>query len=207
MNMNSQTIHIEGLDLAGKSTICRNIVKLGNFEKRNNSILSEGLNPIHKVAEVFRKEKTLGNADLGWLFYGALLLDLKDYIPSETPIVQDSTLLLRSIAYHSVFGDKELAKKFRELIPQHPRFAFSCLLTASLDVRLERLRGRISRGNDRPEDYLIRENSKGFKEMEDILIELVKNEFNGIVIDSSNLEAEGEKERIATLIIQNANVK
>lgn len=202
-----KTIHIEGLDLAGKSTICRYIEKLGNFSKRNNTLLPPNCNPLHVATEKLRKQDLMPNTDLGWMYYGVLLIDLKEYKNNLSDLMlQDSTIIARSIAYHSVFGDKDLAKKFRELLPEHPKFTFSCLLTASESVRLERLKGRISRNNDNPEDYLIRSNPAGFFKMEEILAEIVQNDFNGIIIDSSNLEQDGEKERIAKFIWEKANV-
>ena len=204
--MSSKTIHIEGLDLAGKSTICRLLAVGQNAEKRNNSILPTGENTVHQVAERFRKSKGLNDIEIGGLYYGSLLIDLRNYKPSEELVIQDSTLLLRSIAYHSVFGDKALSEKFKELIPVQPRFGFSCLLKASDEVRISRLQGRISRGNDNPEDFLIQKAPQKFHEMEDILENLITEYFGGIVIDSSSLEKEGEKERIVNLILEKANV-
>lgn len=202
-----KSIHIEGLDLAGKSTICRYIEKFAPFIKRNNSLLPTNCNPLHTATEKLRKQDLLPGSDLGWLYYGVLLFDLKEYDKHTSDFVlQDSTIIARSIAYHSVFGDKNLVQKFKELLPIHPKFSFSCLLTASSTVRMERLKGRISRNNDNPEDYLIRSNPAGFYKMEEILAEIVEKNFNGIIIDSSNLEQDGEKERISKLIWEKANV-
>ena len=202
-----KSIHIEGLDLAGKSTVCRYLEKMGNFSKRNNTLLPPGCNPLHAAADKLRKQDLCSNGDLGWLYYGALLLDFKDYDKHTTDLMlQDSTIIARSIAYHAVFGDKELSKKFRDLLPEHPKFSFSCLLKSTASVRLKRLEGRISRHNDNPEDFLIKTDPAGFFKMEDILAEIVISHFNGIIIDSSNLEQEGEKERIASFIMEKANV-
>ena len=202
-----KSVHIEGLDLAGKSTMCRYMATLGNFSKRNNTLLPPNCNLLHATADRLRKQDALSIAELGWMYYGALLLDLKEYDKYTSDfILQDSTIIARSIAYHSVFGDKELAERFRELLPEHPVFSFSCLLTASASVRLERLKGRVSRNNDSPEDHLIKSNPEGFYKMEEILADIVVNHFKGIIIDSSNLEQEGEKERIGKLILEKANV-
>lgn len=203
----NKSVHIEGLDLAGKSTICRHLEKLRNFSKRNNSLLPPNCNPLHAAADKLRKQDAVPSTDLGWMYYGSLLFDLKDYEKHATNLMlQDSTIIARSIAYHAVFGEKELSEKFRELLPEHPRFSFSCLLKASASVRLERLKGRISRNNDNPEDYLIQKDPEGFYKMEDILADIVINHFNGIIIDSSYLEQDGEKDRIANLILEKANV-
>ena len=204
MNMKSRTIHIEGLDLAGKSTICRYIQQSRNFQKRNNTLLAD--NPLQEKADILRKAGQTDDGVLGRLYYESLLYDLEQYVPSDELIIQDSTIILRSIAFHSVFGDKELAKDFKRLLPRHPRFALSIVLTASDEVRKKRLVGRMSRHKDSPEDHLINANPQGFHEMEGILFGLVQNEFGGIIVDASNLEQEGEKERIAQLILETANV-
>lgn len=203
MNNKLQTIHIEGLDLAGKSTICRYIQQAYSYQRRVNSLLLD--NPMHREADRLRKLGEIDDAALGRLYYESLLYDLDNYVPPDVPTIQDSTILVRSIAFHSVFGDKGLAEDFRLLMPRHPRFALSVMLTASDDVRKMRLKGRISRHNDNPEDYLIHTNPRGFHEMENIILEIIKHDFGGIVIDSSNLEQDGEKERVAQMILEAAS--
>ena len=50
------TLHIEGLDLAGKSTVCRILRDRWHAEMRNNSLLPPGANSIHAEAERFLLE-------------------------------------------------------------------------------------------------------------------------------------------------------
>ena len=205
MNMKpNPTIHVEGLDLAGKSTVCRYLVAKSGAQHRNNTLLSSS--PIHVQAELLRKRDLLDPAGLGWIYYGCMLFDLENYVVPDAPVVQDSTILLRSIAYHEVFGDRALAAKFRMLLPRHPRFAYSCVLVASDEVRLSRLEGRCSRHNDNPEDFLIRRDPAGFHEMERILVETAREHFGAETIDTSFLEQEGEKDRVADLILEKAHV-
>ena len=196
------TIHVEGLDLAGKSTVCRLLSARLGAEHRHNSILRE--NPVHAQADALRLGKQLEAGPLGWLFYGALLYDLEYYAPPEGPVVQDSTIILRSIAFHETFGDKALAAKFRTLLPRHPRFTRSFVLTASDEVRLKRLEGRRSRHNDGPEDYLICTDPDGFHRMERLLVEMAAEHFGAEVVDSSNLEREGGKDEVVDLIVGKA---
>ena len=200
----SPTIHVEGLDLAGKSTVCRLLAARLGAEHRHNSILAE--NPVHAAADSLRTRDLLETGPLGWVFYGALLYDLAYYAPPDGPVVQDSTVLLRSIAFHEVFGDKAVAEKFRTLLPRHPRFTRSFVLTASDAVRLKRLEGRCSRHNDSPEDYLIRRDPDGFHRMERLLMDLAAEHFGAEVIDSSNLEREGGKEEVVGLILEKSHV-
>ncbi len=200
----SPTIHVEGLDLAGKSTVCRLLAARLGAEHRRNSILAD--NPVHAQADALRFRAILEDGPLGWLFYGALLYDLDNYAPPEGPVIQDSTIILRSIVFHECFGDKALAAKFRTLLPRHPRFTKSFVLTASDEVRLKRLEGRCSRHNESPEDFLIRKDPDGFHRMESLLVETAAAYFGAEVIDSSNLEREGGKDEVVNLILEKSNV-
>jgi len=197
-------IHIEGLDLAGKSTICRFIRDNCGYRIRNNVLTAD--NPLIENADHLRKNNLIDDASLGRLYLEALQYDLDHYQEDRNAlIVQDSTIIVRSIAFHSVVGDQELAESFRQLLPRHPHFTHSFVLTASDEVRLERLRGRCSRHHDSPEDHLIRTKPDVFHKMEQIIIDLVVNEFGGTVIDSSAMEREGEKERLAASILEKCN--
>ena len=193
-------VHVEGLDLAGKSTICRFIRDNYAFQLRNNILVSG--NPLIQETDYLRKNGLLDDDSLGKRYYDALLYDLECFDATQDHIVQDSTIIVRSIAFHSVLGNPELAKSFRKLLPRHPLFTRSVVLVASDEVRLKRLAGRCSRKNDSPEDHLIKKNPAVFHQMENIIIDLVVNHFGGTVIDSSNMEQEGEKDRIAQRILQ-----
>lgn len=193
-----RTIHVEGLDLAGKSTVCRVLRDHLGAEMRVNSLLPPGANSIHADAERLRKSDAVSSAALGGMYYAALLRDLELYNPPAETVIQDSSLILRSIAFHSVFGDPKLADAFRALLPRHPRFGATVVTMATDEVRLKRLEGRCSRRNDNPEDFLIVRDPAGFHRMEDVLVETAKREFNAIVVDTSFLEREGEKERVAS---------
>ena len=196
-----RTLHIEGLDLAGKSTICRTLRDRWNAEMRTNSILPPGTNSIHTEAERLRKADAFPAAPLGGLYYGALLRDLELYRPPTGLVVQDSSIILRSIAFHSVFGDPALADAFRALLPRHPRFGATIVVWASDNVRRMRLEGRCSRHNDNPEDFLIVRDPNGFQRMQDILFETAEREFGATFVDTSFLERDGEKARVADLLL------
>ena len=196
----SITIHVEGLDLAGKSTICRFIRDSFGFQLRNNILVSD--NPTIQETDYLRKNGLMDDESLGKRYYDALKYDLDHYNESAERIVQDSTIIVRSIAFHSVLGDPALAESFRELLPRHPRFNRSVVLVASDEVRLKRLEGRCSRKNDSPEDYLIKRDPGAFHRIEDIIIDLVVNQFGGAIVDSSEMEQDGAKDRIAQKILQ-----
>ena len=109
----SITIHVEGLDLAGKSTICRFIRDSFGFQLRNNILVSD--NPTIRETDYLRKNGLMDDASLGRRYYDALKYDLEHYSDGSERIVQDSTIIVRSIAFHSVLGDPDLAESFRQL--------------------------------------------------------------------------------------------
>lgn len=65
--ISKKTIHVEGLDLAGKSTTCRLLRDKLNCEMRNNFITSE--NYIFERANELMFEATLGAGTLGGVYY------------------------------------------------------------------------------------------------------------------------------------------
>lgn len=195
------TLHVEGLDLSGKSTVCRLLRDRWGAEMRVNSLLPPGVNTIHVEAERLRKADAIPAAPLGGLYYGALLRDLELYDSPSGPVVQDSSLILRSIAFHTVFGDPALAEAFRALLPRHPRFGATVVLWASDEVRRMRLEGRCSRHNDNPEDFLVIRDPKGFHRMQDVLFETAERAFGATLFDTSFLERDGEKDRVVSLLL------
>lgn len=193
-----KTIHIEGLDLAGKSTTCRMLRDFLKAEYRHCSLLPD--NPIYQFASDLHVAQKVKTETAGGIFLGSVMRDLERYTPPDHYVVQDSTSVLRSIAYHAVIGDPGLAEAFRELLPRYPRFGASFVLWSSNEVRLKRLEGRISRHHDTPEDYFIRDFPDKFNRMQDIIIETAGEWFGAEVIDTSEMEREGEKERLIALL-------
>ena len=198
--MQNQTIHLEGLDLAGKSTISSLLASRLNAVHRRNSLI-EG-NHLHQKAEIMRKNKTIDNESLSWVYYACMLIDIEKFKSPEKPCIQDSTIILRSLAYNKAKGKNELAAAFEEKLSVHPRFTLSIILSASDEVRLKRLEGRISRGNDNPEDFIIRDKPELFHAMNDCLCEYAMKYFNAVIIDTSKLEQEGEKEKVVSEILR-----
>jgi thymidylate kinase len=182
-------IHFEGLDLAGKSTVCRRFCAQagGEWETRHNAL--NAANPVSELTDALRRNDVYGEETLGWCYYAALLADLEGYQKPEGNVLQDSTILLRSIAYHAVAGTRGLARAFETRLEAHPRFDYSFVCVADKDVRLDRLRRR-RKENLGPEDFFVRDNYPKFKAMEDVLIEYAQKYFQAVIIDTSHLESE-----------------
>lgn len=181
-------ILFEGLDLSGKSTLCRELGNALGWPVRHNTLLGPGANPLYEAAQVAHRRQSASVVDVGQLFLEALAFELDRYHPETEPTIQDSTILLRSIAYHSALGNDRLASDFCSLAKAHPKPALGFLCRPSIEVRLRRLEGRISRGNDTPEDYVVRDDLGTFVRMENAIAEGVGREFGLELLDTSHLE-------------------
>jgi len=190
--MTATVIHIEGMDLAGKTTARNRLAKqLGGWKVRSNKLCDE--NPVFDLADKIRRCDGLDGVSLGHLFVAAIGMDLRSYKRDSQPLIQDSTILLRSLAYHRVNKTPGVVEALERLLPDHPRFSVSFVLTASLEARLERLQMRRERSPSElaPDDLLVERDPRRFLEMEHELLGLADCHFNAKVIDTSEMcEAE-----------------
>ncbi|MBD3398555.1 hypothetical protein GF413_05795 [Candidatus Micrarchaeota archaeon] len=182
-------ILFEGLDLAGKSTVCRRFAeRFGEkWTIRSNSIIEH--NPVFKTVNDLRKKGSLSPETLGNLFYSSLLLDLEWFEAPKTDTIQDSTIILRSLAYHTVNETPLLPDLFQSLLTRHPKFDFAFVCKASRETRLARLLIR-RKENLGPEDFIVRDNYDKFMAMEECLVNHAIKTFNAHIIDTSDLEKE-----------------
>jgi len=182
-------IHIEGMDLAGKTTARNRLARcLGGWAVRSNRLCEH--NEVFDLADRLRREDALDADSLGHLFVAALAADLRWYETSENPLIQDSTILLRSLAYHRVNQTPGIVEALERMLPWHPRFTSSFVLTASIDVRRERLALRRAREADQvaPDDLLVESDPAMFLAMERELIDIATMHFDAKVIDTSELD-------------------
>lgn len=184
-------LHLEGMDLAGKSSIAKIIKEksLLNWQMNNNHLSDK--NEIYSFIDKVAKDKLYDDEIYGYLYYIALLTDLKKF-KIEDNIIQDSTILLRSINYHLENGNYKLAKMFTELIKLHPFPTYSIYLTASIDARLSRLAKRIENNPEKvsKNDSMVINNKEKFIEMDNNLFSLSHKYFDSILVDTTNLTLE-----------------
>jgi hypothetical protein len=182
-------IHLEGMDLAGKTTARHGLLAAlgGAWEVRHNSLGQA--NPLYELADRLRREGGLGAAPLGYLYVAALAADLEWYEPPKGNVIQDSTILLRSLAFHTVAGTPYVREALAAQLPRHPRFTRSFVLTASLEARRERLEHRRSQqATELSEDDLLVLRAPGrFLAMEQELVRLAREHFDAVVIDTSTM--------------------
>lgn len=187
------TILIEGLDLAGKTSTCRTLVReMLPAPHHHRNALTQG-NPLYEIADRLRRGRGLSGAHLGPIYAAAMALNLAQYAPPATTTIQESTIGLRSFAHYKARGMEDLAKAFATLLddPAHPKFACSIVLTASIPARRARLEKRRSEAPSEvaDDDLAVIATPDTFRRMEDILIDEATRRYRATVIDTSTMTA------------------
>ncbi|NLF15867.1 MAG: hypothetical protein GX595_01220 [Lentisphaerae bacterium] len=180
-------ILFEGMDLAGKSTLCRRLqAVLGpDWTIRHNSLLAES--PIQALADTLRKAGALSEMPLGYLYHAALLAEMELFRPPAGNVIQDSTILLRSIAYHRAVGTPGMPELFEQCLASHPRFDMAFVCVCSRETRLRRLAIRRP-ANLGPEDTWVRDRIDLLERAEATLLDVAGKHLGAESLDTSNLE-------------------
>lgn len=192
-------VHFEGMDLAGKTTAAKDFVAQTKkeWELRRNSIVKN--NPIYRLADQLRLENAYDPEVLGNLYVAALLADVKVFQWPDRNTVQDSTILLRSLAVHTVLATPRIKEALLDLVPEHPKFDHSFVFVATLETRLKRLKQRLQDdpGQVSFGDLMVRNDSQTFLKMEECLVHYAQRIFGSMLIDTSSLAQEGIIDKIA----------
>lgn len=182
-------VHFEGMDLAGKSTATHLFaVQSGEaWAVRRNSMDVD--NPLFLLADSMRKDDGYSAETLGNLYIAALMADIEKFERPATNTIQDSTILIRSMAYHAVNRTPRIVEAFSDILPTHPRFDNSFVFTASIEARQERLQQRM---RDNPEevasdDLMVLRNPEKFMAMEKVLVDLATSAFGAVLINTTEL--------------------
>lgn len=182
-------VHFEGMDLAGKSTATRLFAEASgtDWAVRRNSL--DPNNPLFLLADSLRKDDAYSAETLGNLYVAALMADIERYEQPEVDTIQDSTILLRSLAYHTVNRTPRVADALQGLIPSHPQFDRSFVFTASIDSRQGRLQERMRTNPEEvaPDDLMVLRKPEKFMAMETCLVDLAQTAFHATVIDTTEL--------------------
>lgn len=178
-------ILVEGLDLAGKSTLIEGLRQhFGRTRVLNGQFCSN--NPSGKVArELVRWDEGFGGLEAGSLFLSSMLWDARHFVPPAPGEVhlQDSCWL-RTLAFEQLFGSIPIARMMEEQGRRFPRFEKAFFLTASLAERERRFRSRSQ--NDLHDLMAFRKPDK-FLAIERRLRDLVIEWEAGVVIETDGL--------------------
>jgi thymidylate kinase len=143
-----RVILVEGLDLAGKSTLVSGLEKRlasrGWQVKVRHGDLCEG-NPVAKVTrQMMRWDPGFKPSEGAPLFLASHLWDQRNFEPprrASAVHLQDSCAL-RSLAFERVLGQEFYAQRLEEVVDRLPVFDAAYVLTASLKNRKERFQRR-----------------------------------------------------------------
>lgn len=183
-------ILIEGLDLAGKSTLLsslqRHFLSLGwQVRVAHGDLCPE--NPVAQVArQMMRWDPGFSSDEGGPLFLASHLWDLRNFCaPQEARClhIQDSSAL-RSLAFERVFGRPALLPLFEDVVDRLPTFDLTVGLTAGLETRKRRYQQRAE--NDLNDQFLFR-NPEGFSRVDEELMALVRERLGGQVLTTDEL--------------------
>lgn len=177
-------IHIEGVDLSGKTSVARAFVdRQGEpWDIRSGTLCDD--NPLRELADELCETGLYGNDTLGMAYAAALKADLDLYTAPERDTVQESTILLRSLAYHAINGNHGVLRLFEEMAPYHPKFDDSFMLTASHAARLERLE---SRAHNTEHDLMLVRDPRRFYSIEDSVKDYSQELFGTQIIDTTDM--------------------
>jgi thymidylate kinase len=189
-------ILVEGLDLAGKSTLTKaltaELTKRGLFFScSKNSLIPS--NPIALKADAFRKEDDAGLFETGALFLAAHLYDAHvfSYPAPHVIHIQDSSWL-RTLAYHTMHQTRWIPEFVQICSSFQPKFDVVIYLTASSEVRKLRVlkREKETQENDK-DDYLSWFHPERAAQHDRLLMEKTLEHFpHAFVIDTTYLSAE-----------------
>jgi thymidylate kinase len=194
--MAGRVILIEGLDLAGKSTLVRNLQ--ADLTRRGipvrvsrNALCPE--NPIAPVADALRRAPNAGLLETGALFLASHLWDARNFQPPPDGVIhlQDSCWL-RTLAYHTLHGTPGVPDLLREAAPSFPRFDVAVFLTADLAERRRRLaqREREQPGSNDANDHLVVRDPEGYLGLERALRALAIGYFRAMTVQTTALSQE-----------------
>jgi thymidylate kinase len=184
-------IHFEGMDLAGKSTASR-LLSEGSeepWEIRSNSLDPD--NAIFQLANTLRlsKDQIYSAETMGPLYVAASLADIERFTRPEVNTVQDSTIIVRSMAWHTINNTPGVVEAFRPLLPKFRLFDKSFVFTASIAARQQRLEQRIAEAPETvdSDDLAVIRKPERFLAMESTLLEIAKTAFDAVVIDTTDM--------------------
>jgi len=167
---------VEGLDLAGKSTLTKSLVteliKQGKeVSYARNAFVPH--NPIAQKADMLRRQDHISLQETGGLFLAAHLYDalVFEYPKPDAYHIQDSCWL-RTLAYNTMYETRFIPELVSACHQFQPKFDIVIYLTASDKARRERVLKRAleSEENDTA-DYLSWINPTKLRKNDEILFE------------------------------------
>jgi len=186
-------ILVEGLDLAGKSTLVKGLEQRlaehgWQVAVRHGDLCEQ--NPVAQVTRQMMRWDPGFKPDEGApLFLASHLWDLRNFqLPCRPDQIhlQDSCAL-RSLAFERVLGKPFYAQQLESVVDRLPRFDAAYVLTASLKNRQERFRGREL--NDLHDSFMLSDPVR-FSRVDSELMHLCVEKCGAKLINTDDFEAE-----------------
>jgi thymidylate kinase len=205
--MAGRVVLIEGLDLAGKSTLVRHLE--GELTRRGiavrvsrNALCPE--NPVAALADQLRRDPQAGLIETGALFLAAHLWDARHFTPPPdgTVHLQDSCWL-RTLAYHTWKNTPAIPEQVAYAARYLPQFDAAVFLTAGIEDRRRRLtqREREDPGSNDANDHLVQTDPQGYSRLEQLLWELTHLYTRAARIDTTGVGEESLVRAVIEMLI------
>lgn len=181
---------VEGLDLAGKSTLIEGLAQ--HYREQGWSVtVSHGdlcpENPVARVTrEMMRWDPGFTPQEGGPLFLASHLWDLRNFRRPQgerTIHIQDSCAL-RSLAFEKVVGRPHFVELFEDVVRRLPRFDAAFVLTASLQTRRGRFETR--QLNDLHDQFMFKDPVR-FSQVDSELLHLSVKEMGARIVSTDEL--------------------
>lgn len=182
-------LHVEGMDLSGKTSFIARYVEKSNTEWQvRHGLLNED-NPIRSLADQLAANKRYSQQITNDLYIAGIAADIETYRAPIINTIQDSVVALRALAWHISNNNRQDAARIETLLERHPQFDNTFYFAADIRRRQERL---IMREREDParidsKDLLVREDPERFIKMERIVQKYTLELFNAHLVDTSDL--------------------
>lgn len=184
---------IEGLDLVGKTTLCKGLVNSHPSEFVYKKGIYSDSNELYQ--EVVKKSKLgiYSEETIAWMYIAAArheldLMSKEQNKQNDKIIVQDSFFLNRMIGVHGIKNRENLIKEIDHLIKkfQFPQQVF--YVYADIDTRKKRFQERKSSKEPAFGDKLVLEDREDAILREYIFRRYITRRYNAEILDNSNID-------------------
>lgn len=186
-------ILVEGLDLAGKSTLIKRLQS--HYQKAGWKVtVSHGdlcpENPVAKVTrDMMRWDPDFTPAEGGPLFLASHLWDLRNFRrpTAENEVHIQDSCALRSLAFEKVVGRPHFVDLFQDVVNRLPRFDAAFVLTASLSTRRRRYQTREL--NDLHDQFMFKD-PVSFSRIDSELLHLAVKHTGARLVETDEMNAD-----------------
>ncbi len=196
-NARGQVVLVEGLDLAGKSTLTSSLrkqleTKYSKVIYSRNALVPD--NPFAIFADKERKNKDVSINETCPLFISAHLFDAYNFLyPGLDEIHLQDSSWMRTVAFNTVRQNEKFLPLILKVASFQPIFDAVIYLTASIEARKSRITQRESENPDDIDhsDYLVHTDPELFENNDTALLETTQKYCEHVdVVDTSEISPE-----------------